>query len=159
MSVRIYPYWGAQRDVLSKIDEALVRFSRLFGTGILHPSLQLGTLLLAFALIHSAAFYTSSIIAWILLWFGYLGILGVGRAWVANEKQRTAIARALLNKPKLLLADEPTGNLDPENTLSTMELFNQFHRDGGTLILVSHDTFENANITRTVNLNKGSIVD
>lgn len=77
----------------------------------------------------------------------------------AGEKQRTAIARALLNKPKLLLADEPTGNLDPENTLSTMELFNQFHRDGGTLILVSHDTFENANITRTVNLNKGSIVD
>ena len=93
--MRIYPYWGGQRDVLSKIDGVLVQFSRLFGTGILHPPLQIGTLLIAFTLIHSAAFYTSNEFAWILLWLGYLGILGVGRAWVANEKQRTAIARKL----------------------------------------------------------------
>ena len=51
--------------------------------------------MIAFTLIHSAAFYTSNEFAWILLWLGYLGILGVGRAWVANEKQRTAIARKL----------------------------------------------------------------
>ena len=81
--------------MLSKIDGVLVQFSRLFGTGILHPPLQIGTLLIAFTLIHSAAFYTSNEFAWILLWLGYLGILGVGRAWVANEKQRTAIARKL----------------------------------------------------------------
>ena len=81
--------------MLGKIDEMLVRFSRLFGTGILQPNLQIGVLLFAFAVIHVATFYTSAQIAWILLWLGYLGVIGVGRAWVANEKQRTAIARKL----------------------------------------------------------------
>ena len=73
----------------------LVRFSRLFGTGILQPRLQIFTLLIGFAIIHSATFYTSSEITWVILWLGYLGVIGIGRAWVSNEKQRTAIARKL----------------------------------------------------------------
>ena len=81
--------------MLSKIDQILVRFSRLFGTGILQPRLQIFTLLIGFAIIHSVTFYTTSEIACIILWLGYLGVIGIGRAWVSNEKQRTAIARKL----------------------------------------------------------------
>jgi cell division transport system ATP-binding protein len=56
-----------------------------------------------------------------------------------GEQQRLAIARALLNKPKILLADEPTGNLDPENALMIMQLFSQINkRDGLTMLIVTH---------------------
>jgi hypothetical protein len=116
--VRIYPYWGLQRDVLSKLDEMLVRFSRLFGTGILQPHLQTATLLVAFAMIHSATFYTTAEIAWVLLWLGYLGVIGVGRAWVSNEKQRTAIARKLSDSDPDALPDLRTSAL-----LSALQLF------------------------------------
>ena len=77
------------------IDETLARFSRLFGTGLHDPVRQHACLLLAFGAIHVAALMTDPRIAWILLWLGYVGVLGVGRAWVANEKLRTAIARKL----------------------------------------------------------------
>jgi cell division transport system ATP-binding protein len=56
-----------------------------------------------------------------------------------GEQQRVAIARALLNKPKILLADEPTGNLDPENALMIMQLFSQINKkDGLTMLIVTH---------------------
>jgi len=57
----------------------------------------------------------------------------------AGEKQRTALARALLNRPKILLADEPTGNLDPENTVMVLGYLSEFHRSGGTVIVVTHE--------------------
>ncbi|HOX37566.1 MAG TPA: ABC transporter ATP-binding protein [Candidatus Brocadiia bacterium] len=56
----------------------------------------------------------------------------------AGERQRVAMARALLNKPRLLLADEPTGNLDPENTRQIMDYLAEFHRGGGTVVVVTH---------------------
>ncbi|MCK4627865.1 MAG: ABC transporter ATP-binding protein [Sedimentisphaerales bacterium] len=56
----------------------------------------------------------------------------------AGEKQRTAIARALHNQPKIILADEPTGNLDPENAHTVLAHLRDFHRQGGTVIVVTH---------------------
>lgn len=56
-----------------------------------------------------------------------------------GERQRTALSRALLNNPKVLLADEPTGNLDPENTAIVLEEMQQFAAGGGCVLLVTHD--------------------
>jgi putative ABC transport system ATP-binding protein len=55
-----------------------------------------------------------------------------------GERQRTAVARALLNEPKVILADEPTGNLDPENGRQVFDHLKQFQRAGGTVIVVTH---------------------
>jgi cell division transport system ATP-binding protein len=57
----------------------------------------------------------------------------------AGEKQRLAIARSLLLKPKLILADEPTGNLDPYNTYEILEIFKKIHQMGKTIILATHN--------------------
>ncbi len=56
-----------------------------------------------------------------------------------GQKQRVAIARAVINKPDLLLADEPTGNLDPQLSLKFMHLFETLHKDGTTIIIATHD--------------------
>ena len=68
-----------------------------------------------------------------------------------GERQRVAVARALLNQPKIILADEPTGNLDPENSEAIMRTFAEFRDDGGTVILVTHnpdaDAFADAQFT------------
>lgn len=56
-----------------------------------------------------------------------------------GERQRVAMARALLNRPRLVLADEPTGNLDPENSDILVEHFREFVADGGSVLLATHD--------------------
>jgi len=73
----------------------------------------------------------------------------------AGERQRVAMARALLNRPKLLLADEPTGNLDPKNAAGVLDLLNRFHEEGGTVILVTHDEKAAQRATRIIELEKG----
>lgn len=74
-----------------------------------------------------------------------------------GERQRVAMARALLNRPPLLLADEPTGNLDPDSAEALLDLLGEFHRDGGTILLVTHDDRVAARAERTVALAAGRL--
>lgn len=77
----------------------------------------------------------------------------------AGERQRVGIARAVVNRPKVLLADEPTGNLDPALSRSVMGLFRQFHDIGTTVIVASHDAQLLATMgVRIVELAKGRVV-
>ena len=76
-----------------------------------------------------------------------------------GEAQRVAIARAIINKPKLILADEPTGALDEENSLKIMEIFKQLNEEGITLIVVTHDPEVAAKCRRTIWIKDGKNVD
>ena len=75
----------------------------------------------------------------------------------AGEKQRTAIARALFNNPKIIFADEPTGNLDHDNTTSVLGYLAEFHKSGGTVILATHGVEAEQFADRVVHLHNGSI--
>jgi len=77
----------------------------------------------------------------------------------AGERQRVAIARAMINQPKLILADEPTGNLDPGSGRNVLELLSEFHGEGGTLLLVTHQAEAAAFAQRTILLEQGSLVE
>ena len=77
----------------------------------------------------------------------------------AGERQRVALARALVHEPKIILADEPTGNLDPENSLGVLKAIHKFHQNGGTVILVSHGSDANQFADRTIHLKNGKIVN
>lgn len=74
-----------------------------------------------------------------------------------GQRQRVAMARALLNRPALLLADEPTGNLDPENAASLLDTMAAFHRDGGTILLVTHDSLAAERAGRVLELDQGRV--
>jgi len=75
-----------------------------------------------------------------------------------GERQRTALARALLNDPLLLLADEPTGNLDPDNAAIVLEAFVEFKKSGGTVLLVTHDDMIAQAADRTALMKDGALV-
>jgi putative ABC transport system ATP-binding protein len=75
----------------------------------------------------------------------------------AGEKQRTAIARALLNRPRLILADEPTGNLDPVNAAGVLDHLRDFRREGGTVIMATHGSAAQELATRSISLRDGSV--
>lgn len=76
-----------------------------------------------------------------------------------GEMQRVAISRALINEPKLLLADEPTGNLDSSNAQSLYELLAELHADGLTIIVVTHSAELAAGAERCIHLRDGKIID
>lgn len=75
-----------------------------------------------------------------------------------GQQQRVAIARALVSKPKLILADEPTGNLDSKNGLEVMELLTQLNQEGTTIIMVTHSQRDATYANRTINLLDGEVV-
>jgi putative ABC transport system ATP-binding protein len=76
-----------------------------------------------------------------------------------GQQQRVAVARALVGEPAILLADEPTGNLDSHNGEAVMELLTQLHRGGATICMVTHDSRFARSADTTVHLFDGRIVD
>ena len=74
-----------------------------------------------------------------------------------GERQRVAIARALINRPRLILADEPTGNLDAENSQAVLQILAGFQREGGTVLLVTHQEQAAGYAGRTVLLRNGLV--
>lgn len=76
-----------------------------------------------------------------------------------GQQQRVAIARALAGSPKLLLADEPTGNLDSQMARSVMDLLEELHLEGATIVMVTHDPQLAARAQRNVHVIDGQVVD
>ena len=76
-----------------------------------------------------------------------------------GQQQRVAIARAVVMQPKIILADEPTGNLDSKNGLEVMGLLRELHREGTTIVMVTHSARDAAYSDRIVNLYDGCVVD
>jgi putative ABC transport system ATP-binding protein len=76
-----------------------------------------------------------------------------------GEQERVAIARALVNAPPILLADEPTGNLDTKNGKEIMELFKSLNQEGQTIIMVTHNPENAAFSSRTISLRDGRVAN
>jgi len=76
-----------------------------------------------------------------------------------GEMQRVAIARAMANNPSIILADEPTGNLDSVAGGSIIEMFHELHRDGATIVVITHDRQIAGNIPRIIRLKDGFVVE
>ena len=76
-----------------------------------------------------------------------------------GQRQRVAIARALVNNPSILLADEPTGNLDTKTGNEIMALFARLHQAGNTLVLVTHEADVAAFADRTIHIRDGMVED
>ena len=76
-----------------------------------------------------------------------------------GQQQRVAIARAVVTKPKLVLADEPTGNLDSKNGREVMDLLTQLNAEGTTVVMVTHSQHDASFATRTINLLDGQVVE
>ena len=76
-----------------------------------------------------------------------------------GQRQRVAVARALANEPKVVLADEPTGNLDSAATVDVLRLFDDLHKAGQTLVIVTHDSRIAATADRMITMRDGAFVD
>jgi ABC-type lipoprotein export system ATPase subunit len=94
---------------------------------------------------------------------GRLGLSARARHVTAElstgERQRTALARALFSRPRLLLADEPTGNLDPDNSAALLAHIAEFARAGGAVLMVTHDDRAAEYSDRALRMQEGALVD
>jgi putative ABC transport system ATP-binding protein len=75
-----------------------------------------------------------------------------------GQQQRVALARMLANEPAVVLADEPTGNLDPETGRHVLEFLGELHRQGRTVVMVTHDPNAAGQATRSLRLHEGAVV-
>jgi len=75
-----------------------------------------------------------------------------------GQQQRVAVARALVNDPKIILADEPTGNLDSKNAEAVLQLFDQLHEDGATICMVTHDPASAQRASRCLEMFDGQLI-
>ena len=76
-----------------------------------------------------------------------------------GQQQRVAVARALVTNPSLILADEPTGNLDSKTTREIMEMFHELHRQGNTIVLITHDNDVAKQAARVIHILDGQITE
>ena len=76
-----------------------------------------------------------------------------------GQRQRVAIARALVNKPSIILADEPTGNLDSKTGVELMSVFSRLHREGNTIVLITHESDVASHAHRIISLRDGLVAD
>ena len=88
----------------------------------------------------------------------YLGVPSAERKQRVAEQQRVAIARAVVSNPKIILADEPTGNLDSKNGQEVMELLTELNKEGTTIVMVTHSQRDAGYAERIINLFDGQIV-
>ena len=93
-----------------------------------------------------------------------LKYLGVGKAHYPHQRsggqqQRVAIARAVVGKPSIILADEPTGNLDSKNGMEVMQLLSELNEEGTTIVMVTHSKHDATYASRIINLFDGQVVD
>ena len=76
-----------------------------------------------------------------------------------GQQQRVAIARALVTRPSLILADEPTGNLDSKTSQEIMDMFHELHRQGNTIVLITHDPGVARQAERAIHILDGRITE
>ena len=100
---------------------------------------------------------------WPVLWVDVVGLAKKAQSFPSElsggEQQRVSIARAFVNRPLILLADEPTGNLDPATTVGIMRLLDRINRTGTTVVMATHDQrIVDAMRRRVVELDHGSLV-
>ena len=81
------------------------------------------------------------------------------KGFSGGQRQRVAIARAVVTNPKLILADEPTGNLDSKNGKEVMELLTELNKEGTTIVMVTHSQHDSGYAGRTINLFDGQVVN
>ena len=76
-----------------------------------------------------------------------------------GQQQRVAIACAIVTRPSIILADEPTGNLDSKTTVEIMDIFHELHRQGNTIVLITHDDSVAAQAERRVHILDGRLTE
>jgi putative ABC transport system ATP-binding protein len=76
-----------------------------------------------------------------------------------GQQQRVAVARAIVTNPSLVLADEPTGNLDSQDSSEVLDMIGRLHADGGTFVLITHDPDVAARANRIVRLRDGQVIE